>query len=81
MGGSSYAGDFVFRALHALNRLKPRTEKAAHPELPSTHTMSPQHLDCVLCLSSLFLLEKLHIQSLNKRQVDCHINQNQYELK
>ncbi|MBS6386429.1 MAG: hypothetical protein KH394_05295, partial [Atopobium sp.] len=29
MGGSSIAGGFVFRALLALNRLKPRNEKAA----------------------------------------------------
>lgn len=31
MGGSSIAGGFVFRALHALNRLKPRTEKGSPP--------------------------------------------------
>ena len=29
MGGSSIAGGFVFRALHALNRLKPQTEKGS----------------------------------------------------
>ena len=27
MGGISSASDFVFRALHALNRLKPRMKK------------------------------------------------------
>ena len=31
MGGSSIAGGFVFRALHALNRLKPRIEKGSSP--------------------------------------------------
>ena len=81
MGGSSIAGGFVFRALHALNRLKPRIEKGSPPRAAFNAHYVSAALDCVLCLSSLFLLEKLHIQSLNKRQVDCHINQNQYELK
>ena len=31
IGGSSIAGGFVFRALHALNRLKPRIEKGSSP--------------------------------------------------
>ncbi len=56
-----------------------KNRKKAATELPSAHYVSIA-LDCVLCLSSFSSL-KLHIQSLNKRQVDCHINQNQYELK
>ena len=51
-------------------------KKAAHPELPSTHTMSPQRLDCMLRLTALFLLEELRVKSLNKRQVDYHVQHN-----